>query len=171
MGGINSVDGLKNKIFTLSEYRGNILRQTQKNVLYIDNNKYRIYFTYLKIENSEIGRKYSFKMQVKKNVKSDKRSVWTTVGEKVICGFVTDFDTDFLSLLDKLESMGYLGFTVDNVDPKIEKALEKIAQDNLDIETLKTRKSDELDFHEVAVWGIKAALIEAFELGLGYNKN
>ena len=81
------------------------------------------------------------------------------------------FDTDFLSLLDKLESMGYLGFTVDNVDPKIEKALEKIAQDNLDIETLKTRKSDELDFHEVAVWGIKAALIEAFELGLGYNKN
>lgn len=33
------------------------------------------------------------------------------------------------------------------------------------IETLETRMSDGLDFHEVSVWGLKRMLIEAFELG------
>ena len=34
------------------------------------------------------------------------------------------------------------------------------------IETLETRNSDRLDFHDVAVWAIRAALKEAFAAGL-----
>jgi hypothetical protein len=33
------------------------------------------------------------------------------------------------------------------------------------IETLETRNRDRLDFHDVAVWAIQAALEEAFEAG------
>jgi hypothetical protein len=41
----------------------------------------------------------------------------------------------------------------------------EIAQRRFFIETLETRKSDSLDFHDVAVWAIRAALEEAFEAG------
>lgn len=40
-----------------------------------------------------------------------------------------------------------------------------IAQKHLRIETLETRNSDGLDFHDVAVWNIKDALEAAFEAG------
>lgn len=33
------------------------------------------------------------------------------------------------------------------------------------IETLETRNSDRLDFHDVAVWAIRAALEDAYEAG------
>lgn len=45
-------------------------------------------------------------------------------------------------------------------------ALTEIAMRHFQIETLETRNSDGLDFHDVAVWSIKEALKEAFELGL-----
>lgn len=41
----------------------------------------------------------------------------------------------------------------------------KIAREQLGIPTLKTRKSDALDFHTVAVWSVEAALRAAFEAG------
>jgi len=41
----------------------------------------------------------------------------------------------------------------------------KIAKQHLRIETLETRKSDSLDFHDVAVWCIKDALEAAYEAG------
>ena len=44
--------------------------------------------------------------------------------------------------------------------------LEKIAKDNIGLETLETRKSDDLDFHDVAVWSIKKALQDAFIAGM-----
>ena len=44
--------------------------------------------------------------------------------------------------------------------------LEKIAKDNIGLETLKTRNSDDLDFHDVAVWSIKKALQDAFIAGM-----
>lgn len=47
----------------------------------------------------------------------------------------------------------------------IERKLEKIAQDELNIETLSIRHSDSYDFHEVSVWSLKEALIKAYELG------
>ena len=34
------------------------------------------------------------------------------------------------------------------------------------IETLETQNSDRLDFHDVAVWAIRSALIEAYAAGL-----
>lgn len=40
-----------------------------------------------------------------------------------------------------------------------------IAQRHFFIETLETRNRDRLDFHDVAVWAIRAALEEAFEAG------
>ena len=43
--------------------------------------------------------------------------------------------------------------------------LDHIAQTILGLETLDTRNSDRLDFHDVAVWNIKAALQAAFEAG------
>jgi len=43
--------------------------------------------------------------------------------------------------------------------------LEEIARKHLGIETLATRKSDSLDFHEVAVWSLKDALEAAFRAG------
>jgi hypothetical protein len=49
---------------------------------------------------------------------------------------------------------------------RIDTRLTQIAQKHLDIETLETRKSDRLDFHEVAVWNLKAALEAAYRAGL-----
>ena len=43
--------------------------------------------------------------------------------------------------------------------------LEQIAKEHLFIETLETQHSDRLDFHDVSVWGVKAALQAAFEAG------
>ena len=40
-----------------------------------------------------------------------------------------------------------------------------IARQHLDIETLATRNSDRLDFHEHAVWAVRAALEAAYEAG------
>lgn len=41
-----------------------------------------------------------------------------------------------------------------------------IAQKHLFIKTLEERKSDSLDFHEVSVWGVQAALEAAYAAGL-----
>tara|TARA_B100000609_G_scaffold192043_1_gene181521 strand:+ start:623 stop:817 length:195 start_codon:yes stop_codon:yes gene_type:complete len=43
--------------------------------------------------------------------------------------------------------------------------INEIAQRVLRIDTLQTRKSDSLDFHEVSVWTLKEALEAAFEAG------
>lgn len=40
-----------------------------------------------------------------------------------------------------------------------------IATRHFFIETLDTQNSDRLDFHDVAVWAIRAALSEAYEAG------
>jgi len=46
-----------------------------------------------------------------------------------------------------------------------ETAAERIATYTLGLPTLQTRKMDDLDFHELAVWSIKDALVQAFETG------
>lgn len=55
----------------------------------------------------------------------------------------------------------YLGGTMNDI-------LLEIAKKHLFVETLETRKSDRLDFHNVSVWNIKTALEEAFKAG--YDK-
>jgi hypothetical protein len=41
-----------------------------------------------------------------------------------------------------------------------------LAREHLHIETLETRRSDSLDFHEVSVWGVKNALHAAYQAGV-----
>jgi hypothetical protein len=53
---------------------------------------------------------------------------------------------------------------------KRDEAIEAIARNILEIETLAERKSDSLDFHEVSVWGLRGALLAAYELGLAAAK-
>lgn len=48
---------------------------------------------------------------------------------------------------------------------KLNTLLTAIAQEELLIETLETRMSDNLDFYDVSVWGIKRALERAYEAG------
>ena len=46
-----------------------------------------------------------------------------------------------------------------------DKTLAEIAANHLHLETLETRDSDSLDFHDMAVWSIEAALEAAYEAG------
>jgi uncharacterized membrane protein len=49
-------------------------------------------------------------------------------------------------------------------------ALAAIAKQHLRIDTLETRKSDSLDFHDVAVWNVRAALEAAFMAGSAHER-
>lgn len=48
---------------------------------------------------------------------------------------------------------------------KTAKKIYEISENVLGIETLKTRNSDSLDFHNLAVWQIKEALEAAYQAG------
>jgi len=45
-------------------------------------------------------------------------------------------------------------------------AIQRIAREELGVETLDARNSDQLDFHELAVWQIRKALLKAYEAGM-----
>ena len=47
----------------------------------------------------------------------------------------------------------------------LKELLTVIAKDQLGIDTLERRRMDSLDFHDVSVWTVEAALQAAFELG------
>jgi hypothetical protein len=49
-------------------------------------------------------------------------------------------------------------------DEEVKALLEKIAREELLIDTLETKRSSD-DFHEVAVWCVKNALQKAFRAG------
>lgn len=53
---------------------------------------------------------------------------------------------------------------------KLNEQLENIAREHLNIPTLVAQNSDRLDFHDVGVLGLKAALAEAVELGRKLQK-
>ena len=48
---------------------------------------------------------------------------------------------------------------------KLNALLTEIAKEELLVETLETRWSDNLDFYDVSVWGIKRALERAYDAG------
>jgi hypothetical protein len=48
---------------------------------------------------------------------------------------------------------------------RLNRILTQIALTHLNIPTLETRRSDRLDFHEVSVWTVRAALKAAFDAG------
>ena len=47
----------------------------------------------------------------------------------------------------------------------LDQQMQQIALDHLFIETLETRHSDRMDFHDVSVWAVKSALLAAYEAG------
>jgi hypothetical protein len=49
-------------------------------------------------------------------------------------------------------------------------ALATIAKEHLRIDSLETRESDSLDFHDIAVWNIRAALEAAFMAGSAHER-
>lgn len=53
-----------------------------------------------------------------------------------------------------------------NTAQPLDALLTRIALEHLFIETLETQNSDSLDFHDVSVWGVKEALIAAYQAGL-----
>lgn len=56
-------------------------------------------------------------------------------------------------------------------DKQLNKELTKIVKEHfIDIDTLEQQMSDSLDFHEVSVWSLEAALKAAYELGLKEGK-
>lgn len=48
---------------------------------------------------------------------------------------------------------------------QLDQLLARIALDHLFIETLETRNSDRLDFHDVSVWAVQSALVAAYQAG------
>jgi hypothetical protein len=70
-------------------------------------------------------------------------------------------------LLDKQAGQSVTGPTKTeaNIMQTRDQALTEIATKILCTETLDTRNSDRLDFHELSVWGIKAALEAAYAAG------
>jgi len=44
--------------------------------------------------------------------------------------------------------------------------ISQIAKDCLDLDTLDTRNSDSLDFHDLSVWNVRDALLAAFRAGM-----
>jgi len=53
----------------------------------------------------------------------------------------------------------------------LDQQMQQIALDHLFIETLETRHSDRMDFHEVSVWGVKSALMAAYQAGLAAGQS
>ena len=59
----------------------------------------------------------------------------------------------------------------EQAEKDIDRQLQQIALDHLFIDTLETRKSDSLDFHDVAVWCLREALEAAFNAGVEQGRN
>ncbi|MBK1824336.1 MULTISPECIES: DUF6900 domain-containing protein [Burkholderia cepacia complex] len=53
---------------------------------------------------------------------------------------------------------------------QFEALITAIAHKHLGIATLKTHRSDRLDFHDCAVWYIRSALIAAFDAGVVHGR-
>jgi hypothetical protein len=52
----------------------------------------------------------------------------------------------------------------------MQQQIDKIARNVLGLATLETRKSDRLDFHDLAVWKIREALADAYLAGMNDSK-
>lgn len=52
------------------------------------------------------------------------------------------------------------------LSPEAQREITEIARVHLRIETLEVRKSDRLDFHDIAVWDILAALEAVYLAGM-----
>ncbi len=53
---------------------------------------------------------------------------------------------------------------------ELKQLIEKIARYHLRIQTLETQYSDSFDFHEVSVWQLRDALIDAYNRGVSEGR-
>lgn len=95
---------------------------------------------------------------------------WEEIGRKAFDSPMNCMKYNVDKLLDDIEEHYLLGTTQSKEQQNLRKEFEKIAQKYLFIDTLKTQHSDSLDFHDVSVWGVEAALKAAFELGRNSKK-
>lgn len=51
------------------------------------------------------------------------------------------------------------------MDPKVQKEIEKRICNELGLETLETRNSDGLDFHEISVWALRKIIEDVYAEG------
>lgn len=58
--------------------------------------------------------------------------------------------------------------TTTKLPAKAQKAIARIALEHCRVETLEERRSDRLDFHDVSVWSLKAALEAAYLEGVAH---
>ena len=73
---------------------------------------------------------------------------------------------DLEAMLCRMAAGGEDADGADDAPPAVTSGvLSAIARETLGIATLETRKSDRLDFHEVSVWGLAAALRAAYDAG------
>ena len=61
--------------------------------------------------------------------------------------------------------------TANKAAQQLDQLLAQIAQEHLLIDTLETRNSDSLDFHDVGVWCVKSAMMAAYQAGLAAGQN
>lgn len=57
----------------------------------------------------------------------------------------------------------------EDIDPQLANLLDQLACKVFGVETVETRNSDRLDFHEIAVWQMQDAVRKAFLLGAQYG--
>lgn len=55
--------------------------------------------------------------------------------------------------------------------PNMSDEIERIAKEYFHVETMETRRSDRLDFYDVAIWSIKSALTAAYMSGASARKD
>lgn len=75
-------------------------------------------------------------------------------------------DGVYMRLGRRWELISHWIIRFDSFESLTDKLFATIAREHLGIETLRTRHSDSLDFHDVSVRGVKDALLAAYQAGL-----
>ena len=98
---------------------------------------------------------------------------WTLVGDLdharnqlvEILAFLTEQEPG--QVVRRLDETRTTDLTTTIANPTRDEILAAIAAETLKVRTLETRRSDALDFHDVAVWSIREALERAYAAGRG----
>lgn len=171
------------RISDVCEQYNCILKQDKNSHYYIDNDKFRIYFLNYKewkngqyLKNGKAVYNIYFDIAVKEKIDGNKKGVvWVEKGRTHLqANTIPDnLEDKTKQVINHLYNLGYLGVSADNLKIDTDKEFERIAQEVLDIETLKIRDSNNLNFHSVSVWDIKQAFQKVFDLGVdvGYSIN
>lgn len=135
-----------------------------------NNNVFRVYVSNLNTKKSPYHPKeteISLDLIVRKQTKT---GTWSEIERIHIHTLSSDLKTTIHQKMRKIEIANYLDKMHRDINSDIYNEFTKIANKYLNIETLETRMSDSLDFHDVSVWGVLDALTEAYKLGFEHGK-